>query len=248
MFSTTLRRSLGLATIAAFSAVLSIAGAPAAHAQTVTTGFKFGGFSNYIKANVSVGATSLTNVAAGAITADLNPNVTGLSDPFDAYCIDLLATLPTPSTYNYTLKNMSAFNSPKGSAIAWLYNTNATSVTTDKVKSAGLQLAIWEVLYDWNGAANLSSINVAAGTFKVTSVTNTLSGGKNAMAWATDFLTGWGGTETDDGTWLDLTNASKQDLVGPKSTLNVVPKIPEPSSLALILLPGIALLRRRAKR
>lgn len=78
-----------------------------------------------------------------------------------AYCVDLRHTIK--SDWNVDVKPANFFSG--GKAAAFLYDTFASTVT-NSVQAAALQVAIWEVIEDWNW------INLFGGDFKFTNATN----------------------------------------------------------------------------
>lgn len=94
---------------------------------------------------------------------DSPPNETGFAGemlltidgtPYTGYCVDL--DNDAPNTWTASIEPVSVING--GNAIAWLFDTFATTVNSD-TKGAGLQVAIWEVLDDWGGTLDLSAGN-----------------------------------------------------------------------------------------
>jgi hypothetical protein len=158
--------------------------------------------------------------------------VPGFTDPFDAFCIDLNNSIGTGTTYGVYFKSTDDYLTPKGAGAAWLYNNYAGVVAGDNEKSSGLQLAIWESIYD-------NAIDLDSGDFKTVSVD------ANAKAYANAYLTAWSG-QTAKATWLDnytLEGGKVQSLIGPA-------RIPEPATVGLLALGGLALAgyaRRRTR-
>ncbi len=95
-------------------------------------------------------------VKAGQIKISIN----GAPDK-NSYCVD----------FDHTIKNnwTAEFGSPSainaGPQIAYLYNTYAAGIDSDK-KAAGLQLAIWKLLTDYGTA---SATTLSGGHFRVDS-------------------------------------------------------------------------------
>ena len=101
----------------------------------------------------------------------------GTWDPAYGYCIDPGAQISTgaldyddvvlPSdAYNYSAR---LATSEQGTAVGWLISQFSTSFqgagVTTKLDITALQLAIWEVIYDYS-SSDVNSLNLAGGTFK----------------------------------------------------------------------------------
>jgi hypothetical protein len=179
---------------------------------------------NGLGGTVSLGSSNIT-AFIGSLSFDIvNPvaGVPGLTDPFDAFCIDLNNYISTGTTYGTYLKSTDNYLTPKGAGAAWLYNNFVGTVAGNNEKSSGLQLAIWESIYD-------NAIDLDNGSFKTVSVD------ANAKAFANAYLTAWNG-QTAKATWLDnytLEGGKVQSLIGPA-------RIPEPATLGLLALGGLA--------
>ncbi len=78
-----------------------------------------------------------------------------------AYCVDLRHSIK--SDWIVDPKPANSFSG--GKAAAFLYDTFASTVT-NSLQAAALQVAIWEVVEDWNW------VNLFGGDFKFTSATN----------------------------------------------------------------------------
>lgn len=104
----------------------------------------------------------------------------GFTTPLLTYCTDVGAFLSSP--YNYTPTPITA-TSPNGVSPAWIsggiqnaatlwYNDHAAASAGGAVTTAGLQLAIWELLYNnITGGYNLNS--AANNGFHITSTDST---------------------------------------------------------------------------
>jgi|GEM_PF-2638390 hypothetical protein len=173
-------------------------------------------------------------------------NLPNYTDPFDVFCIDIEDTINTNTLYASYIKSTNTYLAPNGSAAAWLYNNYVDAVVGNNHKSAGLQLAIWEVLYDWNANA----IDLNNGRFKVNSINS------NAKNFANQYLTAWvnSGYKTSDATWFDNygtqgsganrranLNDPKQSLIGPR-------RVPEPGTMALLALGSMAFVAVRRRK
>jgi hypothetical protein len=160
----------------------------------------------------------------------------GLS-AFDAYCVDLGNAVGIPGVYPLTDALMSTWglggNGDDGQEAAFLYNSYSGTVANG-AQRAGLQLAIWEVLFD--GDLWGTSFDLTGGHFTVTS----------ADAAALAFANTIGASlSTADAAWLKLQSAPgsdyPQDFVGP------LKRVPEPASW-LLLSSGLAAVAHRFRR
>jgi hypothetical protein len=199
------------------------------------------GFTGVGKAAV-VSISGLRTVTAWAGELDWNWVGTppaGFSQSLYTYCVDILNDV-TNTQYNVAVRStddMTPATSPytapgAGAKIGWLINTFAASIHASGTneQAAGLQVAIWETLYD----SNLGGFNLGSGQFSV-------SGSVGTMTWATTYLTDLYSSANNKGraAWLDSPgNGNGQDQV----------TVPEPSTLALLMLAGGAMfaIRRRS--
>jgi hypothetical protein len=113
------------------------------------------------------GVATYGNVFAGELNwAWLGAPPSGFESSIYTYCVDLLHTVTDPQTV--TVKSTDDLNSPNsttsaGQKAAWLFNTYASGIhqSGTGAQAAGLQIAIWEALYDTT--AGLNSGNVIFG-------------------------------------------------------------------------------------
>jgi PEP-CTERM motif len=195
-------------------------------------------FTGMGKAEIVNISGSLRTVTAYAGELDWNWLGTppaGFSQSLYTYCVDILNNEADPQ-YDVTVRStddMTPATSPysaagAGAKIAWLVNTYAASIHSSGTneQAAGLQIAIWETLYD----SNLGGFNLASGQFIVSASVGT-------MTWATTYLASLAGN-TGHAAWLDSPgNGTGQDQV----------TVPEPSTLALLMLAGGLLFAYRRK-
>jgi len=177
---------------------------------------------------VSISGLRTVNAYAGELNWDwLGTPPAGFSQSLYTYCVDVLNNEADPQ-YNVAVRTtdeMTPATSPysaagAGAKIAWLVNTYAANIHASGTneQAAGLQLAIWETLYD----SDLGGFNLASGDFIVSASASTIS-------WASNYLTSLYSSASNTGraAWLDSPgNGNGQDQV----------TVPEPSTLALLML------------
>jgi hypothetical protein len=153
---------------------------------------------------------------------------------FDSYCADILvaseynpavgiSVLPMSSWFYYQMPN----NPDPGRAAAYLYNTHAGAVHGNPVKESGLQLAIWEVLYE-GGASGPLVFDVTQGNIYFT------SGTAGILSTAQDFLNGMGDYHNSDALWLVTRDYVRDDVDYGQDLIGPGPTVPEPASLILL--------------
>jgi hypothetical protein len=174
---------------------------------------------------------------AGNLKVDWN------TQTFMSYCVDLFSTVYVPGSEIVTPRPIGELGSggnplnsvgTPGGAVGWLYNTyQVGGLVTNTAQAAGLQVAIWEVIYD-------SSRDLSAGSFYL----NDASASGNYRDYAQQYLTALGSNTNYNAVWLDQTNGQNQaygqDLIGPT--------IPEPQSLLLFGLGLVGVARRFRRR
>jgi PEP-CTERM motif len=187
----------------------------AASADSFSASFAGTGLGTVV--GVSNGGSTF-NVWAGQIKWDAS----GVDD-FIAYCIDL--TQAAQNTQQFTEATPGGISASDANAISYLVTRNFTSITTNWM-AAGLQLAIWNVLYDSDYTVDYLS----GGSFKSTST--------GASAYANLFLADLDAQSNPTGTarFLDTRRGNGQDQV----------TVPEPATL-LLLGAGFATLTARRR-
>ncbi len=231
-------------------AVLALSGvAVSAQAQiTMKTSSRIsGGYGINFTYNNVAGSTSYAGPFA---TTVLGPGI-GYNN-FDSYCVDLSHGLLPAETI--TPKDIKAALPTSGAQVAYLYDTFVGSVGNDAVKGAALQIAIWEVEYDYTGSGVTHGIDLNDGAFKFTSVRGDDAGGteyNNILAQ----LTNTGHTGYLDNVPTSFSGTAKfleanhptgntgQSLIGPAN-------VPEPGMVSLMAsslvgMSAFALRRRR---
>jgi hypothetical protein len=181
---------------------------------------------------ITVGLDAVTrSVWAGEILWKGLNGVQAQFADFYTYCADLNTYLVDPQTFE--VKDANSF-APDGDQVAWLVGTYAPVIhplagTTANWMAAGLQLAIWNVLYDDD--------------FTVSGTDGLWSDTAGAQGYANEYLGALSaalarGPLTAHAIWLD-TNTG-QDQV----TVTVVP---EPASILLLGIGTLAVLARRRR-
>ncbi len=190
--------------------------------------------------NVTIGGSALgsggpvTGFAGQIDWSWLNGPPPGFENNVVTYCVDVLHDVISPETVEVWSTNDMPGVSPNvsnaGQLAAWLYNTYAGSITTN-AQAAGLQIALWEALYDGTPDANVVQAALTTGTIFFSGLSADVIGA------ATGYLTGL--TTATLGTsaiWLDSSDGQGQ-----------ITNVPEPASLSLIALGLCTAYRTRRK-
>ena len=165
----------------------------------------------------------------------------GAPASFYSYCVDILNNETDPqgvtvrSTDDITATASNHLVADAGEKAAWLFNTyNSVVHTGTNAMGAGLQLAIWEAIYDTN-------YSLSSGNFYATA-------SSAAIFYANQYLAALAGADfsSSSATWLDADNpAYGLSAMGQDQITNAVP---EPASLMLLGTGLAALAARRRKR
>jgi len=160
---------------------------------------------------------------AGTFAATLDGN--GMAP---VMCVDLEHAITIPTQYPVNIFSTNLLS--HGARAAWLYNTYLPTIGGDASRAAGLQLALWNAVYDTD-----SSVSPNQGTFY-----SDANGGA-AIGIANGMLVASQGQTSEALYFKSLPEDPRQDMIGSP--------IPEPGSAALLLLgvglSGFGLMRRR---
>jgi hypothetical protein len=156
-----------------------------------------------------------------------NPSPTAFDGDFFTYCVDLMTTLVDPQSFEVKSTDNLV---PDGQQIAWLLNAKAQTIyastaTTANAMAAGLQLAIWNVLYD-------SDFTASGGNFWSSTAT--------AVNYANQYL-----IELSGATPTQIASAQAVWLDTSKGQDQVAVSVPEPTTALLLGLGMFAAVRRR---
>lgn len=188
------------------------------------------------------------NVFAGQLLHDLRNGTgvaAGLSGVYTTFCTDV-AQYVTSTTRRYDVVSISLLPSSdpmgadKAAAILDLYNFAAGTVLSSGVSNemaAAFQLALWEIVTDYNPGVGRTSLNVTNGGFRATQTNGSaLSSGVNTHL--NSLFNAIGTTGAGGAVLLGLSSGSAQDQI-----LTTV--IPAPGALALAGMGLMGLARRR---
>jgi len=180
-------------------------------------------------------------------------NGTGLGAEIDGdfitYCSDLTQYVSS-STKTFTVEEIkdlpnSPGQTPMGAdaaqAIMDIYKAAGGSQLlsgTDKALATAFQLAVWEIVYDFDGVEGVASLDTASGAFRIVDLANAYESSINAH------LTALFGSVGNNGTGEGLFGVASGNA---QDQLVVVP-LPAGAMLGFAGLGGVALARRRFTR
>ena len=228
-----------LAFAGGFLATLSQAG----FAQTVN--YNYGGVTGGgVSMGIQVGPNNDSGIVGQLI---MNTSTPGFPNPLLTYCTDVGAPIQPSFTYTVTpLSAASGINPPwisggaQNAATLWL---NDQAAATTAVQTAGLQLAIWEMLYNTvktPGAYGVSTFeNSGNGGFYITT---TDANSVAAMTAAATDLNGFSSLPPAGNSvlWLAPTEEPSGTIGGGQGLFIMAPPVPETSSTLGLL--GAAML------
>ena len=228
--------------------IVSAAGS-AALADTVSVRYLGTGHGRNVKI---IRGLQSENVFAGQLRHEVS-NGTGigllLNGTHVTYCSDLNERVTT-TTRTYEITSVAdmpvpAMGTAKAQAIYDLYAhetlSESSAITDDR--AAALQIAIWEIVNDYNPAVGRASLNIDSGNLRVQNTSG--SSLSHAMRNALNALFDAVGTGAGNGGHLGLINSGAQDQIirGPEPFV-VIP-LPGPAAMGMA---GLTLLAARRSR
>jgi hypothetical protein len=233
---------------ASIAAIAIVAGA--ANADTVN--LKFANVGQGRNVQMTIGSSSFNCFAGQLVHTFSNGNgaAAGLTSNMITFCSDLTQGVSTamPSTYTVTgIQNLpvtsgfAAMGNAKKQAIYDMYAAaGGQQMASDADMAAAFQLAIWEVIYDYNGTA--SSLNLSSGQLKAKNMNGaTLASGVSSKA--TQLFSAIGMNVAQSGL-MGLSSPYFQDQI--LQTLQLVP-LPTAALAGLTGLGGLMVMRRRMR-
>lgn len=221
-------------------------------AMADTVNMKFTGTAQGRNAKITFGSNT-QNVFSGQLKHTISGgtgSAAALNGNWLTFCTDITQHV-TSTNKVYDVVNVSQVpaGSPMGVAkaglITSLYNVagnNALLVAANTDLASAFQLAVWEIVSDFNPSAGRSSLSITNGWFNAKN-----TDGSALPTVIANYLTTWfdaiagGSPVTGNSALVGLANGDAQDQI-----ISVAPPIPAPGSLALAGL-GLGLIARRRR-
>jgi hypothetical protein len=229
----------------AFAAVVAVvAAAGLAHADTLSVKYLGTGKGSNVRITTPAGSS---NVFAGQLRHELTGG-TGLGSLFNGtyvtYCSDV-DQFVTSTTRTYSVVPLPAvpgtspMGADKANALTNLYSfaggSQLLSTATNDFATA-FQLAVWEIVHDFNPGTGLASLNITAGSFRAQKTNSTPLASGITTHLSSLFSAA---VTTPEGPAVELagiTHATAQDQIV---------LVPTPGALALAGVGGLLLAKRR---
>lgn len=196
---------------------------PAVSADTLTlNGFEY----SPVPASTVIGHNTPIFAGIGALNSTFSNSTH--SQSFTVYCADLFSIAGAFGSQfqydkiDYSPSNFAGAIEPANiTSLSKLFTFNSGPTNTSAIKSAGMQLAVWEILYDGNGTVDLTTGNFQSGTAPAA-----------AVNWANILLAG---AANSSPSYSVILFADEVYLRSPthQNFITASP-IPEPTSLSLI--------------
>jgi hypothetical protein len=170
--------------------------------------------------NIGGSVVNVNDVFAGQIDWSwLTAPPAGFGATLETYCVDVLHDVTNPETVTVRSTDDIPSTAPNvsnaGEKAAWLYDSYASTITTN-AQAAGLQIAIWEALYDTT--ADLAGGNINFSGAGLTLGVLTAANSYLSALYAADY-------STASAVWLDSPTGQDQ-----------ITNVPEPATLLLFAL------------